>query len=697
MAEPRIRITAVDDASRTMASVSGKLDAMGVSAGRLGAAFKTLAAGASIGAVTAMFRGITDGLDALNDLSDATGASIENLSALEDKAKRTGTSFDAVGDSLVKFNASLKDAKAGSDSEAAFKALNLSLAELKALDPAEALRQTAVALSKFADDGTKARVVQELFGRSVREVAPFLKDLAEQGSLVAKVTTEQAQAAETFNKGLYNLEKNAQDLARSLFGSLIPALNRTFENITQLSQNGLLFTLFKDSAKGIVGLNNLTGDAGADVNRLIKERSELLDKISKQRFAGIPGLESSKLREDLHQVNELLEVAQTLMRTKANALIGDYSDQVSRRFLRDRPSIKPFPPGGGRPAGKPDATVQATSELDRYAQSLLVSIERSKDLSEVERARIRISEAGGQGFSEFQRRYVLGLAEQVDAAKNAAEAERSLIESRTRAAAMTTARLDAIITENDAIATNNQTLREHLQEIGLTAAELDRLRLTRLDDAIAIEQERLAMARNIEGNEVEIQQIERRIRLRQDERGIVSKSIEKRTETDEEAENKKRTDRLAESIETGILTGFRDGGRAADIFLDELKSQFGKTVLRPLIQPIAEAGNKLLSAGITSLFSSFGLPSFAGGGYTGSSPRTGGIDGKGGFLSLLHPQEDVVDHAQGQRIGGTTTVIQNFTVGDVASMNAVRKAIAHSQRASLVALHRSRLYGGIWE
>jgi hypothetical protein len=36
-----------------------------------------------------------------------------------------------------------------------------------------------------------------------------------------------------------------------------------------------------------------------------------------------------------------------------------------------------------------------------------------------------------------------------------------------------------------------------------------------------------------------------------------------------------------------------------------------------------------------------GMPSFDGGGYTGSGPRSGGLDGKGGFLALMHPNEMV--------------------------------------------------------
>ena len=72
---------------------------------KLGGAFGA-AGGAAIaaGAAFALFvRNTTNGLDALNDLKDATGASIENISALEDVAARTDTSFEAMSSTLVKF------------------------------------------------------------------------------------------------------------------------------------------------------------------------------------------------------------------------------------------------------------------------------------------------------------------------------------------------------------------------------------------------------------------------------------------------------------------------------------------------------------------------------------------------------------------------------------------------------------------
>ena len=55
------------------------------------------------------------------------------------------------------------------------------------------------------------------------------------------------------------------------------------------------------------------------------------------------------------------------------------------------------------------------------------------------------------------------------------------------------------------------------------------------------------------------------------------------------------------------------------------------------------------------------IPSGDGGGYTGMGSRTGGVDGKGGFPAILHPNETVVDHTKGQSMGATV----NFNISTV--------------------------------
>lgn len=53
--------------------------------------------------------------------------------------------------------------------------------------------------------------------------------------------------------------------------------------------------------------------------------------------------------------------------------------------------------------------------------------------------------------------------------------------------------------------------------------------------------------------------------------------------------------------------------------------------------------------------------SFDGGGGTGNGPRAGGLDGKGGFWAIMHPQETVYDHAKGQGPTGAAPVV-NLTI-----------------------------------
>ncbi|QDC11281.1 hypothetical protein FHY55_19480 [Oceanicola sp. D3] len=48
--------------------------------------------------------------------------------------------------------------------------------------------------------------------------------------------------------------------------------------------------------------------------------------------------------------------------------------------------------------------------------------------------------------------------------------------------------------------------------------------------------------------------------------------------------------------------------------------------------------------------------SFDGGGHTGYGPRSGGLDGKGGYLAMVHPRERVIDETRAQQEGGASVV-----------------------------------------
>lgn len=661
-----------------------------------------LVAGFSVGLVIDSFKGITQSIDKLNDLKDATGASIENISALEDVAKRTGTSFEAVGGALVKLNKSLKDGDAGSATAEALKAIGLNAEDLKKIDPAEALLKVAIALKGFADDGNKARLVQELFGKSIREVAPLLNDLAAKGELVATVTTKQAEEAERFNQQLAALAKNSEDFRREIVGGMLPALNQMLEAFTKIKASGNTGTVLKDAFKDIAGLGDLSANPGDDINKLIEKRTKLQADYNttlayEVKFKGQLRDGSGAIKADLEQVNKLLEVSRIRQLAAVNPTGADAPDALSRRLAKP-PSVK-FS-GALKPPGKaaPNADGQfATIEADINARisANFALIESGKKLTEAQQFLLAtVSKLGNaeSKLTDLQKIAITADLERFAGSAKLAEAfekqlklEEELGQIRNKTSDINNRAIDALNADLNKLAEVNEQRRISIEELGLEEKAVDRLRIARLEQVIAQEKIALIGAQNIENNDIEIQQLERKLNLLAQEKGLAETEASKKIGVTEEQANKKRSESLSQSLADGLLNGFRQGEGLAEVFLTELKAQFGKTVLQPVIDPIVKFGSDFISSGLKALLGSLGLPSFAVG--TDYVPRD--------MIAQIHKGERIVPAAQNRGGSGqAVTVMQNFTVGDVASISMVRQAVSNSERRIAAGISRNLQYGG---
>jgi hypothetical protein len=68
-----------------------------------------------------------------------------------------------------------------------------------------------------------------------------------------------------------------------------------------------------------------------------------------------------------------------------------------------------------------------------------------------------------------------------------------------------------------------------------------------------------------------------------------------------------------------------------------------------------------------------------GGGYTGNGPRSGGLDGKGGFMAMMHPRETVIDHTKANSGGTGQNVVINQSFNFQANGDdSVKKIIAQA-------------------
>lgn len=116
-----------------------------------------------------------------------------------------------------------------------------------------------------------------------------------------------------------------------------------------------------------------------------------------------------------------------------------------------------------------------------------------------------------------------------------------------------------------------------------------------------------------------------------------------------------------------VRTGKLDFKSLANSIIDDM---IRMSIQEKVTKPLAKAGLSLLEkvfSGTPSEFptvdagiSEVTFGGFDGGGYTGNASRSGGMDGKGGFLAMLHPQETVTDHTKGNSASPDVSVTVNL-------------------------------------
>lgn len=137
---------------------------------------------------------------------------------------------------------------------------------------------------------------------------------------------------------------------------------------------------------------------------------------------------------------------------------------------------------------------------------------------------------------------------------------------------------------------------------------------------------------------------------------------------------------------------------------DSILKDFASQTLKKLMSGIFDGVMKLFSGaggsggGGGSWWSS--LLSFDGGGYTGDGARTGGMDGKGGRLAMIHPRETVIDHtkvrntANTGRGKGAITISMPVTLQPGVSREELARILPEFQKTVINTLVRGVERGG---
>jgi hypothetical protein len=221
--------------------VLDKFGNIGAAAGKLVAA-GMVAAAAAVATLTA--RGIELG-DALDDAAAGLGLTVDGLASLRYAAKFANVDSEQLDASLAKLARTTSMAAEGNKAAAeAFERLGLSGAELRKLPLDEQFERVADAMQGLTNDTDKARLAQDLFGRSGAKLLPLLN----QGSAAIRAQRDEARSLgltldETQRKNIVGASDAMDKLKAAVDGAALqfagafgPAIEAAAGAITRLTQ-----------------------------------------------------------------------------------------------------------------------------------------------------------------------------------------------------------------------------------------------------------------------------------------------------------------------------------------------------------------------------------------------------------------------------------------------------------------------------
>ena len=718
--EVKIKITADGaQASRAIAGVTGKLNALAKDGAALAAASFAGIVTTATAAFVALDRLAKQAGD-FQDLAERTGSTAEAMASLSVAASIGGTNMEEVGQFAVRLTKNLT----GVDDEskaagAAITALGLDLKDLKSLDPADQMERIARALAGF-EDGTKKTAIMEALAKGSSRLLPYMKELSAQDGRRVILTQQMIEQADEYSDRQAKSRAQLNLYAQAMVTQALPALT---------AFQGAL----SDTAKEILGVDEQTGKlsgTGDKVKQFAEGASVSLATVADlawrvgQSFRwlgdalGATAAQAAAIaRGDFAGARLIGELAQQ-NRAAINFDLG-LADKVAARFdaIRKDAARQPFADprslgnpgsiadqakaiGGGKKklafdgaikdekAGKGEKEKLSDQQtgLAAYVKKLSEAREKVLDLNEEQQALNFLLSLGPAGQIPQVRELVLNLAREIDATKALEAAEKSRAEAAQGAAKLADQSVSQRAQELDTLAESNQSLREEIALIGLDEKARRAAILTKQDQAVSDAELALIQARSIEGNEIAISQMERELNLLRQRRELTANKSELQQAADAATEQAKMSDSLSASISEGLLKGFRNGKTLADVFLEELKAQFGKTILQPVIKPIAEAGSNLISTGLNAIFGSL-LPGHA-----------AGLDyvPYDNYVARLHKGERVMTAAENKAgtAGHTYNITMAPNIGNIATKDEVIMGMRTAVNETLAKLAQSQRRGG---
>ena len=206
-----------------------------------------LGVGMSVNHFAKLIQNSINAQDALNDMSQKIGVSVERLAGLDHAAKLNGTSLETVQKALKTVSAQALDASRGlAASQENFDALGISVVDasgnLKSAD--KIMLEVADSFGALTTETEKTALANKLFGKSGLDLIPMLNEgsagieaMIAAGQKYNPVTKESALQADELNDNLERLKGTASAVGVSFTNSLLPGLVGASDAILEFTQS----------------------------------------------------------------------------------------------------------------------------------------------------------------------------------------------------------------------------------------------------------------------------------------------------------------------------------------------------------------------------------------------------------------------------------------------------------------------------
>lgn len=146
--------------------------------------------------------------------------------------------------------------------------------------------------------------------------------------------------------------------------------------------------------------------------------------------------------------------------------------------------------------------------------------------------------------------------------------------------------------------------------------------------------------------------------------------------TEEEAKVKDLANTIGSAMEDSLMS-MVDGTKSVKDAFRDMAADIVRHLYKVLVvQKMINAIGGMIGGPVGNEMATMTLD---GGGYTGNGPRSGGLDGKGGFMAMMHPRETVVDHTKPNSGGTGQNVVINQSFNFQANGDdSVKKIIAQA-------------------